>query len=55
MVWQTMFADDDVSESEFSVCVKIWICYVIYTSFFVNKWIFELNENVIIYIWIIMK
>ena len=23
MVWQTMFADDDVSESEFSVCVKI--------------------------------
>ena len=23
MVWQTMFAYDDVSESEFSVCVKI--------------------------------
>ena len=23
MVWQTMFADDDVSESEFSVCVQI--------------------------------
>ena len=23
MVWQRMFADDDVSESEFSVCVKI--------------------------------
>ena len=23
MVWQTVFADDDVSESEFSVCVKI--------------------------------
>ena len=22
MVWQTVFADDDVSESEFSVCVK---------------------------------
>ena len=23
MVWQTVFADDDVSEYEFSVCVKI--------------------------------
>ena len=23
IVWQTMFADDDVPESELSVCVKI--------------------------------
>ena len=23
LVWQMMFADDDMSESEFSVCVKI--------------------------------